>query len=74
VHSDGIGSTGEFSITLIKSSQIWVLSTTFMICFALQEKYAEVVTKIHGEGFNWENEPICSQVVYVSGGGKAHAR
>ena len=40
----------------------------------MQEKYAEQVTKTHGEDFDWENQPVDSQAVYVSGGGKAHGR
>jgi hypothetical protein len=52
VHSGGVDSTSEFSITLIKLLQIWVLSMTFMVCFALQKKYVEEVTKTHGEGFD----------------------
>jgi hypothetical protein len=62
--------TGEFSIILIGSSQIWALSTTFTVCSTLHEKYVEEVTKTHGEGFDWENGPVDGQVVYVSGGGK----
>jgi hypothetical protein len=27
-----------------------------------------------GEGFDWQNTPIDANVVYESGGGKAHAR
>jgi hypothetical protein len=45
---------------------------TFMICFALQDAYVEEVTKTHGEGFDRENAPFGGQVVYVSGGRKAH--
>jgi hypothetical protein len=45
---------------------------TFMICFALQEAYVEEVTKTHGEGFDRENASFGGQVVYVSGGRKAH--
>jgi hypothetical protein len=40
--------------------------------FALQEAYVEEVTNTHGEGFDWENALVDGQVVYVSGGGKAH--
>jgi hypothetical protein len=47
---------------------------TFTICFALQEKYNEEVVKKHGEGFNYEEEPIDGQAVYDSGGEKAHGR
>jgi hypothetical protein len=46
----------------------------FTICFSLQEKYKEDVVKKHGECFNYEEEPIDDQVVYDSGGGKAHGR
>jgi hypothetical protein len=47
---------------------------TFIICFSLQEKYKEEMVKKHGEGFNYEEEPIDGQVVYDSGDGKAHRR
>jgi hypothetical protein len=40
----------------------------------LQEKYKEEVVKKHGEGFNYEEEPIDSHAVYDSGGRKAHGR
>jgi hypothetical protein len=66
--------TSEFSITLIESSQIWVLSMMFTICFALQEKYVEEVINTHGEDFDGENEPVDGQAVYVSGGRKAHGQ
>jgi hypothetical protein len=46
----------------------------FTICFSLQEKYNEEVVKKHGEGFNYEEEPIDGQAVYDSGGEKAHGR
>jgi hypothetical protein len=36
--------------------------------------YKEEVVKKYGEGFNYEEEPIDSWVVYDSGGGKAHGR
>jgi hypothetical protein len=44
----------------------------FTICFSLQEKYKKEVVKNHGEGFNYDEEPIDGQAVYDSGGGKAH--
>jgi hypothetical protein len=47
---------------------------TFIICFSLQEKYKEDMVKKHGEGFNYEEEPIDGRVVYDSGDGKAHRR
>jgi hypothetical protein len=47
---------------------------TFMICFALQEKYVEEVINTHGEDFDGENEPVDGQAVYVSGGRKAHGQ
>jgi hypothetical protein len=47
---------------------------TFIICFSLQEKYKEEMVKKHGEGFNYEEEPIDGRVVYDSGDGKAHRR
>jgi len=73
VHSGGASSAGE----LLKYfhcvfTNIGVL--TFTIRFSMQEKYAEQVTKTHGEDFDWENQPVDSQAVYVSGGGKAHGR
>jgi hypothetical protein len=40
----------------------------------LQEKYKEEVIKKYSEGFNYEEEPIDSQAVYDSEGGKAHGR
>jgi hypothetical protein len=45
-----------------------------MFCFSLQEKYGEKATELHGEDFDWQNEPVDSQAVYLSGGGKAHGR
>jgi hypothetical protein len=45
---------------------------TFRICFSLQEKYKEEVVKKHGEGFNYEEEPIDSQAIYDSRDGKAN--
>jgi hypothetical protein len=45
-----------------------------MVCFSLQEKYAEEVMKIHGEDYDWQNTPIDDQVVYGNGGRKAHGR
>jgi hypothetical protein len=30
----------------------------FMICFSLHEKYKEEVVRKHGEGLNYEEEPI----------------
>jgi hypothetical protein len=47
---------------------------TFTNCFSLQEKYKEEVVKKHGEGFNYEEEPIDGWAVYDSGDGKAHDR
>jgi hypothetical protein len=38
----------------------------------LQEKYEEEVVKKHGEGFNYDEEPIDGLTVYDSGGRKAH--
>jgi hypothetical protein len=38
----------------------------------LLEKYKEEVVKKHGEDFNYEEESIDGQVVYDSGGRKAH--
>jgi hypothetical protein len=45
---------------------------TFTICFSLQEKYKEEVVKKHGEGFNYEEEPIDGRAIYDSGCRKAH--
>jgi hypothetical protein len=45
---------------------------TFTIYFSLQKKYKEEVVKKHGEGFNYEEEPIDDRVGYDSGSGKAH--
>jgi hypothetical protein len=45
---------------------------TFKVCFSLQEKYKDKVVKRHGEGFDWQNEPIDSRAIYASGGEKAH--
>jgi hypothetical protein len=39
-----------------------------------RKMYKEEVVKKYGEGFNYEEEPIDSWVVYDSGGGKAHGR
>jgi hypothetical protein len=36
--------------------------------------YKDEVIKKHGEGFDWENEPIDGQDVYVSRGVKVHGR
>jgi hypothetical protein len=36
--------------------------------------YKNEMIKWHSEGFNWQNEPIDGQVVYASGGRKAHER
>jgi hypothetical protein len=44
----------------------------FKICFSLQEKYKEQVVKKHGEGFNYEEEPIDGRAIYDSRGEKAH--
>jgi hypothetical protein len=38
----------------------------------LQEKYKKEVVKKHGEGFNYEEEPIVGRAIYDSGVGKAH--
>jgi hypothetical protein len=46
----------------------------FTICFSLQEKYEEEVVKKHGEGFNYEEEPIDGWAIYDSGGEKAHGQ
>jgi hypothetical protein len=46
----------------------------FTICFSLQKKYKEEVVKKHGEGFNYEEEPIDGRTVYDNGGRKAHGR
>jgi hypothetical protein len=40
----------------------------------LQKKYKEEVVKKHGEGFNYEEEPIDDRAVYESGDLKAHGR
>jgi hypothetical protein len=47
---------------------------TFTIYFSLQKKYKEEVVKKHGEGFNYEEEPIDDRAVYESGDLKAHGR
>jgi hypothetical protein len=39
-----------------------------------RKKYKEEVVKKYGEGFNYEEEPIDSRVVYDSGGRKVDAR
>jgi hypothetical protein len=39
---------------------------------SLQEKYLDKVIKKHGEGFNWENEPIDDKAVYADRGRKTH--
>jgi hypothetical protein len=73
VHFGGDNSIGEF-LTYFD----WVLTNigvvTFTVCFYLQEKYAEEVLKIHFEGYDWQNAPIDTQVVYASEGKKAHGR
>jgi hypothetical protein len=65
--------TGEL---LISFSYMFTIIgvVTFIICFSLQEKYKEEVVKKHGEGFNYEEEPIDGRVVYDSGGEKTHGR
>jgi hypothetical protein len=44
----------------------------FTVCFSLQEKYKDKVVKQHGEGFDWQNEPIDDRGIFASGGRKAH--
>jgi hypothetical protein len=71
VQSGGKSSTGEL-LTYFCYIFTLVGVVTFTICFFLQEKYKEEVVKKHGEDFNYEEEPIDGQVVYDSGGRKAH--
>jgi hypothetical protein len=73
VHSGGRSLTGEF---LIYFCYIFIIIgvVTFTIYFSLQEKYKDEVIKQHSEVFDWQNEPIDSQIVYASGDGKAHGR
>jgi hypothetical protein len=71
VQSSGQSSTGEL---LTNNSYMFTIISvvTFTICFSLQEKYKEEVVKKHGEGFNYEEEPIDGRAIYDSGGRKAH--
>jgi hypothetical protein len=39
-----------------------------------RKKYKEEVVKKYDEDFNYEEEPIDGQVIYDSGGGKAHGQ
>jgi hypothetical protein len=73
VHSGGISSTSEFLIYFCCILTI-IGVVTFTICFTLQETYKDEVIKKHDGGFDWENEPIDSQVIYASGGVKTHGR
>jgi hypothetical protein len=66
VQSGGQSSTGELLTNFCYSFTI-IGVVTFTICFSLQEKYKEEVEKKHGEGFNYEEDPIND-----SGGRKAH--
>jgi hypothetical protein len=45
---------------------------TVTIFFSLQEMYKEDMVKKHGEGFNYEVEPIDGRAIYDSRGGKAY--
>jgi hypothetical protein len=69
VHSGGRSSTGEFLIYFCCIFTI-IDVVTFIVCFCLQEMYKEEVIKKHGKCLDRENEPIDSQAVYASGGGK----
>jgi hypothetical protein len=73
VQSNGRSSTGEL---LPNFCYIFIIIgvVTFTICFSLQKKYKEEVVKKHDEGFNYDEKPIDSRVVYDSGGEKAHGR
>jgi hypothetical protein len=73
VHSGGRSSTGEL-LTYFCYIFTIISVVTFTICFSLQEKYKEEVIKKYSEGFNYEEEPIDSQAVYDSEGGKAQGR
>jgi hypothetical protein len=73
VQSGGRSSTGEL-LTYFYYIFTLISVVTFTIYFSLREKYKEEVVKKHGEDFNYEEEPIDDQVVYDSGGGKAHGR
>jgi hypothetical protein len=70
MHSGGRRSTGEF-LTYFCCIFIIIDVVTFTVCFSLQEKYKDGVVKRHGEGFDWQNEPIDGQAVYANGGRKA---
>jgi hypothetical protein len=73
VHSGGRSSTGELLINFCYIFTV-ISVVTFTIYFSLQEKYKEEVVKKHGEGFNYEEDPIDGRAVYDNRGGKAHIR
>jgi hypothetical protein len=73
VHSGGRSSTGELLINFCYIFTV-IGVVTFTIYFSLQEKYKEEVVKKHGEGFNYEEDPIDGRAVYDNRGGKAHIR
>jgi hypothetical protein len=73
VHFGGRSSTSEL-LTYFCYIFTIIGVVTFTTFFSLQEKYKEEVVKKHGEGFNYEKEPIDSRAVYDSGGRKAHGR
>jgi hypothetical protein len=86
----GRGVTGELNLQTLTSCALrwqkfnwWVLNILLFIFIIisvvtfkiyLQEKYKEEVVKQHGEGFNWEDEPINGRSVNANGGRKAHGR
>jgi hypothetical protein len=73
VQSDGRSSTDELLPNFCYIFTI-IGVVTFTISFSMQEKYKEEVVKKHGEGFNYNEDPIDGWAVYDSGGKKAHGR
>jgi hypothetical protein len=57
VQFGGRSSTGEL-LTYFCYIFTLVGVVMFMICFSLHEKYKEEVVRKHGEGLNYEEEPI----------------
>jgi hypothetical protein len=65
VQSGGRSSTGELLPTFCYIFTI-ISVVMFTICFSLQEKYKEGVVKKHGEGFNYDEDPIDGQLSMTS--------
>jgi hypothetical protein len=61
---------GEFS-PFLDGLHHCSLSNLHFCCFC-QNKYGEVMVRLHGEGVNWRQQEIDTMALYTSGGRKRH--